>query len=107
MMLAAADSVTVVSQATKMEVDVFILDNRVDESAAKELRRQSEQVQLKVMRAGPITGQCTSAILMSRIKRVQSAERETCSFTYTDPDVQKFCEENNIEPRAAEILKQQ
>mmetsp|Transcript_43472 Transcript_43472/g.81635 ORF Transcript_43472/g.81635 Transcript_43472/m.81635 type:complete len:499 (+) Transcript_43472:63-1559(+) len=87
-----------------VEIEMFIAENNIDETAGTALREQEERVQRLCIDEGAVTGRNTSAILMGRIKRCK-VRLEQASIT--PEDVERFIEENGIDETAAEVLREQ
>lgn len=55
-------------------IEHFLAENSINDDASAALRMAEEHIQQSVIEEGPITGRNTSAILLSRIRRAQSAK---------------------------------
>lgn len=96
-------------------LNAFCMQNRVDQSAAATLRNMRPEQQVAVMQEGPLAGSNPSAVLMARIRKVQSAttlsssagstERMAAAVATGDP-ISLFVASNKLDFAAENALRQ-
>merc|ERR1712217_299363 len=100
------------------EVDVFCSQNGVDPSAIRQLKEQPLDVQEKVIAEGFLTGTNKSAVLMSRVRRINGttiapASAPRCRQAVAAggsalaDQVTLFASENQLDTGAINLLREQ